>query len=160
MANPLDNIARWTPPEPNVPLPKRPAKGSGSAERKARNPAPEKAKPDRADRCPDQLRAFAMQRDGFACIQCGATPKPGEPDTKLEVDRIVPGAADGKYVEENVAVLCRKCNRSKGAKRLDIYKRLVQRHRSRLEGKPVKVWPEKDKETAAFVAPIKEMPKK
>lgn len=86
------------------------------------------------DTCPEWLRSKVMERDGFACIMCGATKV--DDDARLEVDRIIPGAQGGRYVEENVACLCAKCNRAKGARRMKVYEQLVRRHKANLEGTP------------------------
>jgi hypothetical protein len=127
----------------------KPAKRSGSNARKQRVEATAEApieikaaKPkreDAPDRCPDALRVFVFERDGFACLMCGKNA--AEDKAKLEADRIVPGAAQGKYTEENTCVLCRDCNRAKGAKRLSLLATIIRRHRANLEGKPNRTWP-------------------
>lgn len=64
------------------------------------------------DPVPHSLRYNVLKRDGSRCALCGATKK----DRPLDVDHIIPRSRGGKTVEENLQVLCSKCNRSKGNK--------------------------------------------
>lgn len=59
---------------------------------------------------PDSLRYLVLSKGGKRCALCGATTK----DRVLDVDHIIPRSHGGKNVEENLQVLCSKCNRSKG----------------------------------------------
>lgn len=45
-----------------------------------------------------------LERDGYACVQCGAT-------APLEVDHIVPLAGGGSNEMSNLRTLCRACHR-------------------------------------------------
>lgn len=60
------------------------------------------------------------ERDGWKCHLCGIrTPKRlrGTTDDRApEIDHVQPLARGGKHTYENVAVACRLCNRTKGAK--------------------------------------------
>jgi hypothetical protein len=55
------------------------------------------------------LRAIVYERDGFACLRCGAR-------DDLTVDHIHPWSKGGTEELENLQTLCRSCNSRKGAK--------------------------------------------
>ena len=55
-----------------------------------------------------KLRAVVFARDGRVCRNCGSF-------VRLEVDHVVPLARGGSNDLANLQVLCRTCNRSKGA---------------------------------------------
>jgi len=57
----------------------------------------------------DALRARVYERDGHACVRCGAT-------DDLTLDHIYPWSKGGPDTYENLRVLCRPCNSSKGAR--------------------------------------------
>ena len=61
------------------------------------------------------LRRKILDRDNFTCQLCGNSNK-SEPNLLLEIDHIIPLAKGGITTEDNLQVLCWKCNRSKGAK--------------------------------------------
>lgn len=64
------------------------------------------------------LRQKILQRDGYICQKCGnSTDK--EPNLLLEIDHVIPISKGGLTTEENLQVLCWKCNRSKGQKILE-----------------------------------------
>lgn len=52
---------------------------------------------------PRSIRTQILSRDGFACVQCGAT-------DDLTIDHIVPRCAGGTHETENLRTLCRACN--------------------------------------------------
>ena len=56
---------------------------------------------------PAELRAAVFERDGHACVRCGAT-------DDLTLDHIHPWSLGGPDTENNLRVLCRPCNSSKG----------------------------------------------
>ena len=56
-----------------------------------------------------RLRFRVMQRDNFACKQCGASPAK-DPSVELHIDHIVPWSKDGETVFENLQTLCFQCN--------------------------------------------------
>ena len=55
--------------------------------------------------------AAIYERDGHMCVYCGAT-------EDLTLDHIVALTNGGPHCEDNLAVACRRCNFSKGAKSL------------------------------------------
>jgi ATP adenylyltransferase len=64
------------------------------------------------DPVPDSLRFKVLKAAGGRCALCGATKN----DRPLDIDHINPRTRKGKNEEENLQVLCSKCNRSKGNK--------------------------------------------
>ena len=52
------------------------------------------------------LKGLVLERDGGACIFCGAA-------ENLEIDHIIPVSKGGESRLENLQVLCRSCNRKK-----------------------------------------------
>ena len=68
----------------------------------------------------DKVRREIKKRDNYTCQICGAS-QLTDPNLKLEVDHIVPIDAGGKSDPSNLWTLCRKCNRSKGAKPLEVF---------------------------------------
>ena len=57
---------------------------------------------------PDSTRRAVLDRDGCACVLCGS-------DYKIELDHIVPYSKGGQHTVDNLRVLCKPCNRRKGA---------------------------------------------
>ena len=57
-------------------------------------------------------RRFIYERDAGSCYVCNAP----VPSDAFELDHLVPVAAGGTSEDFNLAVSCRFCNRSKGAK--------------------------------------------
>ena len=64
---------------------------------------------DYRKKIPDALRLVVLDRDGWACVECGAT---GD----LTLDHIWPWSLGGKETVENLRTLCRSCNSRKGAR--------------------------------------------
>ena len=56
-----------------------------------------------------RLRFLVMQRDGFRCCKCGASPAKGHTAT-LQVDHVVPGSKGGDTELGNLQTLCETCN--------------------------------------------------
>ena len=54
-------------------------------------------------------RARIYERDGFACVYCGA-------DGDLTLDHIIPRSRGGSDDDDNLATACRRCNCRKGAR--------------------------------------------
>jgi len=65
-----------------------------------------------ADPVPDSIRYKVLKVGKQRCALCGITAK----DRMLDVDHIIPRSHGGSSKEENLQVLCAKCNRSKGNK--------------------------------------------
>ena len=65
--------------------------------------------PERRAPIPVSLRAAVFERDGHACVKCGAT-------DDLALDHIFPWSLGGPDTFENLRVLCKPCNSSKGAR--------------------------------------------
>lgn len=61
------------------------------------------------------LRRTILQRDNYTCQKCGNSTR-NEPNLLLEVDHIIPLAKGGITKEDNLQVLCWRCNRSKSDK--------------------------------------------
>lgn len=66
------------------------------------------------------LKKFILERDDYTCQVCGASLH-NDFNLKLEVDHIVPVSKGGKTDPSNLQTLCRKCNRSKGAKSMEVF---------------------------------------
>ena len=62
-----------------------------------------------------RLRQYILQRDGYSC-QCCRNSLQREPNLLLEIDHIIPVSKGGLTIENNLATLFWKCNRTKGAK--------------------------------------------
>jgi len=55
-----------------------------------------------------RLRRRILDRDGYACVNCGHQ---GDGDNELQVDHVVPLSRGGApFAEENLATRCRRCN--------------------------------------------------
>lgn len=61
------------------------------------------------------LRKKILSRDNYTCQKCGNSIM-REPNLLLEIDHIKPLSKGGMTTEDNLQVLCWRCNRSKGAK--------------------------------------------
>jgi hypothetical protein len=61
------------------------------------------------------LRYKVLARDRFRCAICGRSPA-NDLTVNLHVDHVVPAAAGGKTVAENLRALCADCNIGKSAK--------------------------------------------
>lgn len=59
-----------------------------------------------------RLRFLVLQRDGFRCRGCGATPATTA-GVRLQVDHVVPWSRGGKTTIENLQTLCATCNSGK-----------------------------------------------
>lgn len=55
-----------------------------------------------------RLRFKIFNRDGFACVYCGA-----RPPTILHIDHVIPVANGGPTVEDNLVTACADCNMGK-----------------------------------------------
>lgn len=65
--------------------------------------------PERRAAIPAAIRRAVMARDHGRCVDCGAT-------DDLALDHIYPWSLGGPDTVENLRVLCRPCNSSKGAR--------------------------------------------
>lgn len=61
------------------------------------------------------LKRKILNRDNYTCQKCGNSIRK-EPNLLLEIDHIKPLSKGGVTTEENLQVLCWRCNRSKGNK--------------------------------------------
>lgn len=64
--------------------------------------------------CSAAVRIRVMKRDRFRCTYCGV---PGT-DAELEIDHIIPVSKGGSNHMSNLTTSCRKCNQSKGNKKI------------------------------------------
>jgi len=69
---------------------------------------PTKKKPAKRKHIPKAVRDAVMERDNYTCVYCGSTNNP-------ELDHNEAHANDGSDEIDNLQVLCRSCNRRKGA---------------------------------------------
>lgn len=74
--------------------------------------------PKISQRITPQLRSEILERNGYTCQLCGASP--GEPDPinpnrkiRLHIDHVVPISQGGPTTAENLRVLCSTCNQSR-----------------------------------------------
>ena len=58
---------------------------------------------------PDDVKLVVWARDGGRCVRCGAA-------QELHFDHIIPFSRGGSDLAENIQLLCRTCNLSKGAR--------------------------------------------
>lgn len=58
---------------------------------------------------PESLRHEVFKRDGYRCVECGATNR----ETTLHVDHIIPKSEGGTDELDNLQTLCEKCNLAK-----------------------------------------------
>lgn len=61
------------------------------------------------------LRYRILSRDRFRCVICGASPAK-DVRVELHIDHIIPWSRGGKNVQDNLRILCSKCNLGKGAR--------------------------------------------
>jgi hypothetical protein len=59
-----------------------------------------------------RVRYRVLQRDGFRCVLCGASPAT-DPKVHLEIDHLVPVSKGGDSTLTNLRTTCRACNRGK-----------------------------------------------
>lgn len=62
-----------------------------------------------------KLREYIKRRDNYTCQICGRS-KYRYPDLEFEIDHIFPVSLGGRTEESNLQLLCKDCNRKKGAK--------------------------------------------
>ena len=67
-----------------------------------------KRKPTKRKHIPKAVRDAVMERDNYTCVYCGSTNNP-------ELDHNEAHANNGSNEIDNLQVLCRSCNRRKGA---------------------------------------------
>jgi hypothetical protein len=61
-----------------------------------------------------RVRFLILERDGFRCRYCGATPDVAE----LVIDHVIPVADGGSDEPDNLATACGDCNAGKGGRPL------------------------------------------
>ena len=69
---------------------------------------PAKRRPAKRKHIPKAVRDAVMERDNYTCVYCASTNNP-------ELDHNEAHAKGGSDDGDNLQVLCRSCNRSKGA---------------------------------------------
>ena len=69
---------------------------------------PTKRKPAKRKHIPKAVRDAVMERDNYTCVYCASTNNP-------ELDHNEAHANNGSDKIDNLQVLCRSCNRRKGA---------------------------------------------
>ena len=79
-----------------------------SAKRKPTKRKPAKRKPAKRKHIPKAVRDAVMERDNYTCVYCASTNNP-------ELDHNEAHANNGSDKIDNLQVLCRSCNRRKGA---------------------------------------------
>jgi len=65
---------------------------------------------------PIKVRKQVYERDSYTCVLCGLVGEGQSHSQKIkgfEIDHIQPNAAGGSSDQDNLQVLCRKCNNSK-----------------------------------------------
>jgi 5-methylcytosine-specific restriction endonuclease McrA len=62
----------------------------------------------RRDPIPGEVKRAVWERDGGACVACGAA-------FDLQYDHVIPFSLGGASTVENLQILCAGCNRAKGA---------------------------------------------
>ena len=67
-----------------------------------------KRKPAKRKHIPKAVRDAVMERDNYTCVYCGSTNNP-------ELDHNEAHANNGSDEIDNLQVLCKSCNRRKGA---------------------------------------------
>lgn len=65
---------------------------------------------------PMTKREKILQRDGFACLRCGAR-------QNLTLDHIIPKSRGGTNCQRNLQTLCGGCNKAKGNKNCKDYRK-------------------------------------
>ncbi len=75
--------------------------------RGANRVTPDETDSSRSRHIPDDIKTRVWRRDGGKCVKCGAT-------DYLEYDHIIPFSKGGANTANNIQLLCRKCNMSKG----------------------------------------------
>ena len=63
-----------------------------------------------------RTRFDVLERDGFRCVYCGATPDEG----RLVMDHVVPVIEGGPSTADNLVTACEPCNQGKGRRSLRI----------------------------------------
>lgn len=61
---------------------------------------------------PSKLRHKVFKRDGYRCVECGAS----KDETTLEIDHVTPVSKGGTNDIDNLQTLCKACNRAKRAR--------------------------------------------
>jgi hypothetical protein len=73
-----------------------------------------RAEIDQREPIPGPVRRAVFTRDGLACVECGS-------DDRLELDHFIPYSKGGATTVENLRVLCKPCNRRKGARMPEVH---------------------------------------
>ena len=60
----------------------------------------------RREHIPDDVRSLVWRRDGGQCVRCGAK-------EELQFDHIIPVSKGGGNSDQNLQILCGRCNREK-----------------------------------------------
>lgn len=68
----------------------------------------ERRTPSRRTAIPREVKKRVFERDGGRCVECGT-------DFEIQYDHIIPVALGGSSTEDNLQLLCARCNQEKGA---------------------------------------------
>lgn len=84
--------------------------------------------------CRQSTRLSVYLRDGLSCVYCGDAVEEG---TKLTLDHVIPHTLRGSDKPDNLVTSCKRCNETRGAKPLEIWKPRAVAKVRRLLARPI-----------------------